>query len=309
MDELDLIESKARAAIEDSKDLDSLAKATRILRDVEEKRKIRADLAMAQQKADHAAAERSSEKARFWTATLLPTLAFVVTAGALVWQIQQGKVTAQAEEDSQWRAALEKIELDPKSAHVGALEMESFFSIDQRKRVARIIAASLLAKIDDPNIFQLVFEDIETHQQSDLVLLARMLTLRLQDSYDGHSNVLNQEGCHQAKSSFKLFLSKPECFYADNDPAQNKEIEEIDLTESKLDSVTRELAALWANSKSGLTAANQDLQNIAFYTSDRVDYAGLNFHGSQLDGSGFYGQCDVSGAGLDNRKAVDYCDH
>ena len=175
MDDLSVIESKALAAVQNSTDLDSLAKAVQILRDVTEQRNARAETG------------RRSETVRFWTAILLPTLAFALTSFTFLYQIHEGKIAAQAQEDSQWRLALEKVTTDAKAAQVSALEMESFFNSPRWQDVSRPVGASLLAGVDDTSIFDLVFADFMDksveHRQEEIVVLARALTSRLQNRY------------------------------------------------------------------------------------------------------------------------------
>jgi hypothetical protein len=311
MDDLDLIESKARSAIEESKDLDSLAKATQIFRDLEEQRKIRADLAAIQHNVQHSAAQRREERVRFLIATMMPTLAFLVTAGTFLFQIHQGKVAAQAQEDSQWRSALEKIAPDSKSAHVGALEMESFFSSPRYQNVSRPVAASLMVAIDDPSIFDLIFADfldktIE-HKQQELVTVARALTSRLQSRYEGRKNVSDKACPHE--NSFAQFLRQSECFYDDDDPKDAKEEDQVEADKWKLDTVTQMLISLWQDPRLKLTPSQQSLEGIAFYTERNGNYKRLDFSGAQLSGSGFYGNCDLVDTKFDfPQKSVDHCD-
>jgi hypothetical protein len=312
MDDLDLIESKARTAIEESKDLDSLAKAAQILRDVEGQRKIRADVRAAQHIALRSAAERKEEKVRFLIGTLMPTLAFLVTAGTFLFQIYQGKIAAQQQEDSQWRSALEKIAPDSKSAHVGALEMESFFSSPRYQNVSRPVAASLLVTINDPTIFDLIFADFLDktvgQKQQELVTVARALTSRLRGRYEGRKNVVDKS-CGP-DNSFAQFLRRPECFYDDDNPQDAEEETRVDADQWKLDTVSHKLISLWKDPGSKLKPAQQPLEGVAFYTEKSGDYTGLDFSGAQLSGSGFYGNCDLSGAKFDvPQKSVDHCDH
>jgi len=309
-DDLNLIEKKARAAIEESKDLDTLAKATQILRDVDEQRKMRAEFRAAQQSVQRAAAERREDRVRFLVATLMPTLAFLVTAGTFIYQIRQGKLMAQQQEDSQWRSALEKVLPDPKSAHVGALEMESFFSSKRYQNVSRPVAASLLVTINDPTIFDLIFGDFLNRtageEQQELVTVARALTSRLRNRYEGRKNVRDKD-CPQ-QSSFAQLLRKPECYYDDDSPQDAEEETLVDADMWKLDTVSQKLISVWKDPDSKFKPARQALEGIAFYTERGGNYDGLDFSGAQLSGSGFYGGCDVSGAKFDvPQKSVDYC--
>ncbi len=305
MDDLGLIETKAHAFIEESKDLDSLAKAANILRDIDEQRKIRAELEMAGKNADRAASEHTSDKIRFWTATLLPTLAFLVTAGTFLYQIQQGKVAAQAQEDSQWRLALEKIAGDSQSAPIGALEMQSFFNSSRYDKESRPVAATLLPKIDDLSLFDVVFFDLlgKTTKQSqqELIVLARSLTSRLRDQWSACP-----KASLPADNSFAHFLKNPEDFYDDNDQTQGKEEMKVDADEWKLDSVIHGLTELWQDPRSQVTPRGQDLAGIAFLNGN---YKGVDFRGAQLSDTAFYGKCNIDGAKFDSpTKSMNHCE-
>jgi len=305
MNDLDLIETKARAFIEEAKDLDSLAKAAKIIRDLDEQRKIRAELNAAKQDADRTA-ERRSEKVRFWTATLLPTLAFLVTAGTFLFQIQQGKVAAQGQEDSQWRTELEKSATDPKLAPVGALEMQSFFGSKRYSDQSRKVAATLLSGIDDPDLFDLVFFDIidadvrkttELSHQQDLIALAKALSERLQGLY---SDRLAAPGKDLPEDqTLKNFLADPGEFY---DHDQLKEENEVDVKEWELDSVSRGLIKLW-----GTTPPTQNLTGIIFYTTQapdqpNVDWGVVDFRGAELKNVQFYGTCKIDPTKFDTSE-------
>ena len=235
MDDLSVIESKALAAVQNSTDLDSLAKAVQILRDVTEQRNARAETG------------RKSETVRFWTAILLPTLAFALTSFTFLYQIHEGRIAAQAQEDSQWRLALEKVTTDAKAAQVSALEMESFFNSPRWEDVSRPVGASLLAGVDDTSIFDLVFADFMDksveHRQEEIVVLARALTSRLQNRYIARKDVRDPK-C-QPHASFAEFLLSPDCYYDDDDPKDANEEILVEADLWKLDTVINQLITVW----------------------------------------------------------------
>jgi hypothetical protein len=302
MDDLELIEKKAQTWMAEAKDLDSFAQAARVLHQVAEQRKMRSEAARAQSGESLPKGEARRGKVGFLIATLLPALAFVVTAGTFLYQMKQGNVATQAQEDSQWRSALEKIKTDSESAPIGALEMHSFFASRQYAKEARPVAAMLLESVDDRSVFDLVYFDLvydKQHQnQEELITLARALTERLSTE---------QEKCMRAAGkqlpppdgSFAEFLKAPEHFCDDE-----KDLEKIDADTAKLDSVSQGLSDLWKNRHLHMSPAKQDLAGVAFLNGD---FSGLDFRHAVLRGAGFYGDCHLTGAQLDQRESVDHC--
>jgi hypothetical protein len=310
MDDLDLIETKAHAFIEEAKDLDSLAKAANILRDADERRKIRAELNSAKQAGDRAASERTSEKVRFWTAPLLPTLAFMVTAGTFLVQMHQSRIAAQAQEDSQWRLALERITVDPQSAPTGVLEMESFFDSKQYRRESRPVAAALLPRINDVSLFDVVFFQLlkktTDRNQQELITLARAMTQLLQERHEGRLQKLGKD--KPTDPTFAHFLKNPEDFYDDSYYDQREEQYQVDTDKWKLDTICSGLIELWKNPHFVGELAERDLTGIAFFTT-HGDYTGVDFRGANLSGTAFYGDCKLDGAKFDRAaKYTNQCE-
>ena len=304
MDDLSLIEEKARAWTEQADDLDSLAKAASILHGVDEQRKMRAELADSQSRSQNDRAERKQNAMRFWTAALLPTMAILVTAGTLWYQIHEGQATARSQEDSQWRSAIEKIAPDSQTAAVGILEMNSFFASDYAKQ-ARPVAASLLVKVEDPNIFDVVFFDLvhDTTPQNepDLIALARALTERLRED---QKKCIMARGPDRAPADPSLahFLNAPQDFCDDE-----SDLGRIDADMRKLDSVSQGLIALWKNAHPKMGPSGEDLEAIAFLNGN---YGGLDFRQASLSGTGFYGECHLDGALFDNHPAtLNHCEN
>ncbi len=252
---------------------------------------------------------------QFVIQSVLPIAACLATIVTLVWHVDQDKTTNQAAIDSQWRSALENI--DPKSAHIGALEMESFFDDPIHGKLAHTAAASLLSKIDDDSMFEVCFDGFfdkatshsgdPKQEQSDLRLLAKLLTSRLITDYQDAKGEEQAKECSQGDRSLKQFLSRPECFYSNDDSEQEAKVAKIELAKAKLDTVTKELNDSWL--RHGLDPANQDLSEIVFYTytSDTVNYKGLDFTKAKLDRSEFYGNCDLNHAKLPNPE-LNQCD-
>ena len=88
------------------------------------------------------------------------TLPLALTAGTFLmgflFQIYQQRTQATFTEGSEWRKALEHVaSKDPTTAAIGAYEMESFLETGHRSH-ARDIAMTLLPKIDDHLVFDLI---------------------------------------------------------------------------------------------------------------------------------------------------------
>lgn len=305
MTDLDLMETKARTWLQEATDVESLTKAAGLLRQIDEHRKLQLELENTTTEARRVETEHKSERIRFWTATLLPTLAFLVTAGTFLLQIQQTKSGAQAQEDSQWRSALEKTAPDSNSAPIGALEMQSFFASKRYKKESRPVAATLLVGIDDRNLFDVIFFDLldktTKDDQQELIFLARALSSRLRDKYEVRLAAGKER---PADRSFEHFLKDPEDFYDESDLNQAKALETIDADKWKLDSVSQGLIELWRNPK--ISPAEEDLSEIVFLNGD---YSGLNFSHALLSGAGFYGTCNLTGVRYSNLESVNHCEN
>ncbi len=301
MNDLDVIEQKARAWMEQAEDLDSLAKAAAVLHEVDQQRKLRMELESAGSQAEKAVAERRQSAIRFWSATLLPAFAFLVTALTFLWQIEQGKETARAQADSQWRSAVEKIGPIAQPAAVGALEMKSFFASDYAKE-SRPVAAALLVSVDDPSIFDDVYFDLvkDTTQQNDwdLIALARALTSRLKAKRDSCIAARAKDRT-LADPSLGHFLDAPQDFCDDQ-----SDLDKIDADMQKLDSVSEGLITLWRNPTRKMKPGGEDLEAIAFLNGN---YDGLDFRRASLSGSGFYGQCSLEDASFDTKTSLNHC--
>ncbi len=301
MDDLDVIELKAHVWMEQSQDLDTLARVAGLLHEVDQQRKLRMELASAASRPQKAKAERRQDAVRFWSATLLPAFAFLVTALTFVWQIEQGQKNARALEDSQWRSAVEKIGPIAQPAAVGVLEMKSFFGSDYAKE-SRPVAAALLVSVEDPSIFDDVYFDLvkNTTQQNDweLIALARALTSRLKTARD---SCISARGPDRvvAGPSLAHFLDAPGDF-CDN----QSDLDKIDADMQKLDSVSNGLIALWKDPARKMKPAGEDLEAIAFLNGD---FSGLDFQRASLSGSGFYGNCRLEGTSLDSNASFNHC--
>jgi hypothetical protein len=301
MDDLDVIELKALVCMEQAQDLDTLAKVAGLLHGVDQQRKLRMELASAASRPQKAKAERRQDAVRFWSATLLPAFAFLVTAFTFMWQIEQGKQAARAQEDSQWRSAVEKIGPTAPPAAVGVLEMKSFFVSDYAKE-SRPVAASLLVAVDDPNIFDDVYFDLVNEAtptgDGNLIALARALTSRLKDTRDRCISA-RRPGRAQATPSLADFLDAPGD-YCDN----QSDLDKIEADTVKLDSVSQGLSALWKNPTRKMTPKGEDLNGIVFLDGD---FSKLDFQGASLIGSVFYGDCRLEGTSLDSNASLNRC--
>jgi hypothetical protein len=120
-----------------------------------------------------------------------PVFTVLVTAVGIVFtlcfQLVQARMEARQKDDSEWRAAVEKISVDKTAAAIGAFEMQSFLGHPKYGDQARSIEAAMIPAIDsqdefDVALFNLVKNTDETNQD-DIVLIASKLSNRVRDSY------------------------------------------------------------------------------------------------------------------------------
>lgn len=239
---------------------------------------------------------RRSPAAGIWTSTVLPTLAIVLTTATLLVQHFEKKTEAKAQQQSQWMTALEKL---PDPQIVGMLEMEPFFR-DPHGPLARALAAQKMSSIPDHSMFDIVFADFirqgGDHDQMSLIILARSLTSQLRSQYKTHKRIVPRkiEDCGR-KSSFELFLANTDCFYDENKLDDLEDEARAESLTWELDTVVEKLVSLWTNPNAP-QPPTRDLEGIAFFSSNQRNYRATDFTKSDLDHSGFYGACDVSGA-------------
>jgi len=298
MDDFDLIEKKARMWMEDAKDLDSLSKAAQVLRDVDERRK------------KTSTKRPLSEKVLVYT-TLFSALGLLVTAGTAFYNLEQGIAAAQAQEDSQWRTAVEKCAPGSKTPSIGALEMKSFFRSKRYGKESRTVAATLLRNIDDNILFDDIFFDLvnvgksKQNNDQELIALAKILSSQLNDRYKGRMEKLKQ-GDRPRNHTFAHFLEKPDDFYDDSKhPEQKKEEEQIDADIYRLDTISKGLIDIWKDPHFNPSKAEVDLEEIVFLNGD---YSGIDFSVFRLKGAGFYGGCVLTGVKFGDVKPGDHCE-
>lgn len=251
--------------------------------------------------------------AAFWTSTVLPTLAIVLTTATLLVQRFEKKIEERTEQDSQWMTAVEHI---PDTQTVASIEMEPFFHQQQHGPIARAIAARTMSSIPDHTMFDLLFATFTSQEggqdQTSLIILARSLTSQLRDQYTQHKHIVPAkiDDCGSV-SSFQLFLADSECFYDKTAPADFENLVRVESLEWELDTVVDKLVQLWTNPQSP-QPPGKDLEAIAFFSVHRKAYKAADFRNSDLENSGFYGDCDMSGAIFDakidaSRKHYVYC--
>jgi hypothetical protein len=214
----------------------------------------------------------------------------------------------QSQEDSQWRSALEKISIDTQAAHIGALEMQSFFHSPRYRKQSRSVAASLLWRVDDRDLFDVVFFDLvektTERNQQELITLARAMGDRLQERYSIRMKALGTDSPQD--SSFEHFLKSPEEFYDDDKEDQKKAELQVDVEEWELDSICHGLIEVWKDPTFRAESSKRDLTGIAFYTT-KGDYKGVDFRGAEVRGTAFYGECNLDGAKFD--RSAQYKDN
>jgi hypothetical protein len=237
---------------------------------------------------------------RSWLKGLLPALAFLVTAATLFSQMHQNEVSAQKDEDGQWRASLDKVDYQDPGATIAVLKLESFLTSKRYAGQARTLTASLLPLIGNVNVYDQVLYSLQitTHQngkmnnEQDVIDIARSVSNRLRGNYKDalrfHPAIHGDD-----PNVFSMFVRAPEKFLTQTDPDQAKLLNETLANLWKMDSATERLVLLWraGPGKNGATVENQDLSGISFIAVDKLDLSGIQFSKADLTDTYFYGQC------------------
>jgi len=246
------------------------------------------------------ASARRTVSALSWIKAFLPALAFLVTAVTLFSQMHQNDVSAQKDEDSQWRASLDKVDYQDPGATIAALKLESFLTSKRYAGQARTLTASLLPLIENVNVYdQLLYSlQITTHQngklsnEQDLIDIARSVSNRVRGNYKDAMRL------HPAMNAddpqiFSMFVRAPDKFLNQTDSDQSKLLNKTLANLWKMDSVTERLVLLWREGpgRNGVSVENQDLSGISFIAVDKLDLSGVDFSKADLTDSYFYGQC------------------
>lgn len=235
-----------------------------------------------------------------WIKGLLPALAFLVTAATLFSQMRQNDVAAQKDEDSQWRASLDKVDYQDPGATIAVLKLESFLASKRYAAQARTLTASLLPLIGNVNVYDQVLYSLQittyqhgnTNNEQDVIDIARSVSNRLRGNYKDALRLHPGTNADDPKV-FSMFVRAPEKFLKESDSDQAKLLNETLANLWKMDTVTERLVSIWRTGpgKNGATVESQDLSGISFIAVDKLDLSGVQFSQADLTDTYFYGQC------------------
>jgi hypothetical protein len=266
-----------------------------------------------------AEAEKASVDAKnlqhTWTTkvtALAPMFAAIITgltfALTFVYQRQQAQTVAQQAEESQWRTALQKVDVnDPSQSEAGALAMTSFLDSPYSQQ-ARSITAALACNIRHPRVFDVVFFELfkrtQQDNQSDLLDVAKTISMRVRKTYDDLPSTGKQ------KQTFNDFLIDPSGSFEMDKPDAYRGEQEVEAFEWELDTTSAMLFRLWTN-PGGPSVKGADLRQIIFLNQDFRNFDSVHdLDQANMDRfTGFYGNCTLSlkpaaagtGVQLDNR--------
>lgn len=242
-------------------------------------------------------AVRERTASSFNLAALTPLLSILIAALTLfstsLIQIYQSRSSSAQKEDSDWRQALEKISLDENSAAIGTFEMQSFFEGERHKVQARSISAALMPNITDKYEFDAAFFVLlgQTNQnnQTDVVGIARTLSIQLRGLYD---TAVILKGCKGSPDcTFVEFVHHPEKFY---DNATQSDALQRTLSDLwKLESVGSGLHSIWVSKGNGASVhpGDLDLGGIVFLNND---FSNIDFSKASMEEAEFIGKCPVN---------------
>jgi hypothetical protein len=240
-------------------------------------------------------AVRERAASSFNLAALTPLLSILIAALTLfstsLIQIYQSRSSSAEKEDSDWRAALEKIE--DRSAAIGTFEMQSFFEGERHKVQARSLSAALMPNITDKYEFDAAFFAllVRTNQdnQADVVGIARTLSIELHGLYDA---AVVLKGCKGSPDcTFVEFVRHPEKFY---DNASQSDALRNTLSDLwRLDSVGSGLRSMWVSKGdgAGVRPGDLDLGGIVFLNND---FSNIDFSKASMEEAEFIGKCPVN---------------
>lgn len=264
MADLDALEHKAEMWSRQSEGIEQLSQSIDMLKSIAEQRQILAET-------DKTSIEAKTEK-QHWTkvAALAPTIAALITGLTFgitfLYQHKQADIATQQSEESQWRAALQKVDAsDPVRAEAGALAMVSFFP-SKYVGQSRVIATALCSNIDDPRVFDFVVYQLylttDQNNQYDLLDVDRSISMQLRTIYE------NLPATDRGKQTFVEFLKDP-AESADVNPIEASGTQqEVEKRKWELDTITNFLYALWTRSNP-LSVSGLDLRGIIFWNDER----------------------------------------
>lgn len=289
MANLDALERKAESWSQQSDDIDQVLKSVEILKTIAEQRKLVADT-------DKTSKEIRSEGKR-WTriASLAPAMAALITGLTFgitfLYQYKHDETISRQSEELQWRTALQKVDTtEPGQVEASALEMASFMNSRYASQ-SRLIAAALCSNIQDSRVFDFLmyqlYLDTDQNNQSDLLDVARSISIQLQKSY------IDLPAADRSHETFVQFLKHPSV--PDEAPVEAEHLQQgVETREWELDTVVSFLYALWTGPRhlnvSGLDFSGIIFWNDGFRAYDRIP----NFDSATVSQStAFIGKCSL----------------
>ncbi|MGC2621342.1 MAG: hypothetical protein WA414_20020 [Acidobacteriaceae bacterium] len=240
-----------------------------------------------------------SPSAQMWIA-ITPLLTVLITAIGIVFtlcfQIYQTREQSLQKEDSDWRAALEKVSVDESTSAIGAFEMQSFLQNRRYNSEARSIASAVLPTVRNRYEFDAAFSsllaDTTQNNQRDVISIASNLSNQVRNLY---SATQKQAAVGPTFNNITLegFVLDPDQFI--DDETQSGILDQA-LTETwELDTVIQGLSRLWLPSghKRLAVPKDADLAGIVFLNGN---FNGVDFSGADMYDSYFIGRCHVENA-------------
>lgn len=241
---------------------------------------------------------------------LTPLLTVLITAISVVFtfcfQLLQTKATSEDKQDVAWRAALDKVTSDEKSADIAAFEVQTFAENPRYRAQARTIEATLLPILPDKYEFDAAFflllKDTDKTCQSDILVVARNESNRLRDLYHATVPLVDGKPTDDPSKSFENFVLHPDAFFTED--SQQDKLNQALVDAWKLDSVTAGLSSLWNPKNPRLSPGNADLSGIVFLNND---FSGVDFSQASMDDVEFFGSCSVERAKFPTKEPHHNC--
>lgn len=246
------------------------------------------------------AASTRSSSAQTWVA-ITPLLTVLITAIGIVFtlcfQIYQTREESIQKEDSDWRAALEKVTVDESTSAIGAFEMQSFLQNSRYHGEARSIASAVLPTVTNRYEFDAAFAsllaDTTKDNQRDVILIASNLSNQVRNLYSLAQEQPAGDDAALQNMTLEEFVLDPSQFLADD--TQSEALDKA-LTEIwELDTAIHGLSSLWLPSGGKRLAVpkDTDLAGIIFLNGN---FDGVDFSGAVMYDTYFIGHCHVETA-------------
>lgn len=291
MENLDGLKQRAEKwALDSSDNIDEFSKSIETLKNIAEHRKILAETSKTSIETDM---ERKP-----WTriAALAPAMAAVITGLTFgitfVYQYKQAEIAAERSEESQWRAALQKVNAsDPAEAEAGTLAMVSFFPTQYADQ-SRSIATALCPSIRDERVFDFVvwqlYQKTDQNNQYDLLDIARSISTQLRSIYN------DLPSADRNAQTLAEFLKGPPESSVANPVVPSGTQREVERREWELDTVTHYLYSLWTGSKP-LDVSSLDVSGIIFWNDEPRAFDRIsNFDKTKMSQTtAFFGKCSL----------------